>query len=77
MGFHPLDEINELIDDENFEANTEEAYSMVFIQSLTKLYDASQKLTRMGYYDRYTGNYDVSEILKKRKELCRRLKNEE
>tara|TARA_R100000900_G_scaffold127793_1_gene102747 strand:- start:1407 stop:1982 length:576 start_codon:yes stop_codon:yes gene_type:complete len=75
MGFHPDDETNELIDDEDFEANIEEAYSMVFIQSLTKLYDASQKLTRMGYYDRYTGNYNVNEIFKKRTELYGRLKN--
>ena len=75
MGFHPEDETNELIDDGTFEPHVEVTYAMVFVQRLSKLQEASQKLAALGYYDRYTGNYDTSEIREKRAELYRRLKN--
>jgi len=42
---------------------------------LGKLHEASEKLSSLGYYDRYTGNYDISNIREKRAELYRRLKD--
>lgn len=73
MGFHPEDETNELIDDGTFEPHVETSYAMIFIQRLAKLHEASEKLASLGYYDRYTGNYDISSIREKRAELYRRL----
>tara|TARA_R110000822_G_scaffold19800_8_gene64301 strand:+ start:1203 stop:1781 length:579 start_codon:yes stop_codon:yes gene_type:complete len=75
MGFHPEDEANELIDDGTFEPHVETSYAMIFIQRLAKLHEASEKLASLGYYDRYTGNYDISSIREKRSELYGRLKN--
>jgi len=75
MGFHPEDETNELIDDGTFEPHVDVTYAMVFIQRLGKLHEASEKLSSLGYYDRYTGNYDISRIREKRAELYRRLKD--
>ena len=73
MGFHPEDETNELIDDGTFEPHVETSYAMIFIQRLGKLHEASEKLSSLGYYDRYTGSYDISSIREKRAELYRRL----
>ena len=75
MGFHPEDETNELIDDGTFEPHVEVTYAMIFIQRFGKLHEASEKLSSLGYYDRYTGNYDISNIREKRAELYRRLKD--
>ena len=74
MGFHPEDESNEIIDDEGFETDVEEVYSMVFVQRLSLLCEASKKLMRTGYYDRKAGDYEIQAIMEQRNELYRRLK---
>jgi len=73
MGFHPEDEPNELIDDGTFDQQVDTLYAMIFVQRLSKLQEASQKLAALGYYDRYTGNHSIYE---KRIEMYRRLKDD-
>lgn len=53
MGFHPDDEPNEDIDDGTFEPPVETEYAMIFIQRLSKLQKASDKLRHSGYYEYY------------------------
>ena len=77
MGFHPYDDANELIDDGSFEGESETEYAIVFIQRLSKLEIASEKLINQGYYKTYFDTYDVSEMYAVRKEFYRRLKDEE
>ena len=77
MGFHPYDDANELIDDGSFEGESETEYAIVFIQRLSKLEVASEKLINQGYYKTYFDTYDVQEMYAVRKEFYRRLKDEE
>ena len=53
MGFHPYDDANELIDDGTFEGESDLEYAIVFIQRLSKLEEASEKLINQGYYKTY------------------------
>mgnify|MGYP003120496512 CR=1 FL=1 len=79
MGFHPEDESNELLNNEEtietqtFETESEEMYSMIFIQRLSLLCEASNKLQKKRYYDRKFGNYEVSNILENRNNLFKRM----
>ena len=73
MGFHPEDDVNEIIESDSFETEVDDVYSMIFIQRLSLLERASEKLRSKGYYDRTYGNYKVDEILQKRNKLFRRL----
>ena len=73
MGFHPEDDVNEIIESDSFETEVDDVYSMIFIQRLSLLERASEKLRSKGYYDRTHGNYKVDEILQKRNKLFRRL----
>ena len=62
MGFHPYDDANELIDDGTFEGESDLEYAIVFIQRLSKLEEASEKLINQGYYKTYFDTYDVQEM---------------
>ena len=62
MGFHPEDDVNEIIESDSFETEVDDVYSMIFIQRLSLLERASEKLRSKGYYDRTYGNYKVDEI---------------
>ena len=73
MGFHPEDDTNEIIESDSFETEVDDVYSMIFIQRLSLLERASEKLRSKGYYNRTYGNYKVDEILQKRNKLFRRL----
>ena len=73
MGFHPYQDANELIDDGTFEGTTDTEYALIFVQRLSKLQEASNKLVSRGYYERYFETYDVSGMYKIRKEYYRRL----
>lgn len=73
MGFHPEDDVNEIIESDSFETEVDDVYSMIFIQRLSLLERASEKLRSKGYYNRTYGNYKVDEILQKRNKLFRRL----
>ena len=73
MGFHPYDDANELIDDGTFEGASDIEYAIIFVQRLSKLQEASNKLVDKGYYDHYFKTNDVSEMYEIRKEYYRRL----
>ena len=75
MGFHPYQDSNELIDDGTFEGISDTEYAIIFVQRLSKLQEASNKLVSRNYYDRYFKTYDVSEMYDIRKEYYRRLKD--
>lgn len=77
MGFHPYDDANELIDDGDFEGESDIEYALVFLQRLSKLEEASEKLVNQGYYKTYFDTYDVQDMYATRKEFYRRLKDEE
>lgn len=75
MGFHPEDDGNDLVDDGTFQPLVDEPYAMTFVQRLTKVQEAADKLRQMGYYDAYLSEYDASELFEKRATLYRRLKD--
>jgi len=75
MGFHPADEPSDFVEEVVFDRDIDTAYSMIFVQRLSKLQESADKLDKKGYYDSYDGEYHASEIYEKRNELYRRLKN--
>ena len=75
MGFHPHDEANDFIDDQSFMQMVEDEYAMIFVQRLSKLQEAADKIKEKGYYDSYLAEYDVEAIFNKRAKLYRRLKH--
>ena len=75
MGFHPNDEPSDFVQEVTFDYETDTEYSMIFVQRLSKLQEAADKLDKKGYYDSYDGEYNASDIYEKRTELYRRLKN--
>ena len=74
MGFHPDDDVNELIDDGSFDEIVSEEYSLIFVQRLSKLQESANKLKKLGYYDKYYNEYNVEDIYKQRETYYRRLK---
>lgn len=75
MGFHPYDDANDFIDDSTFMQIVEEEYALVFVQRLSKVHEAADKLAKKGYYDNYLEEYNAEELFQKRSDLYRRLKN--
>jgi hypothetical protein len=75
MGFHSDDEPSDFVQDIEFNYEEETEYCMIFVQRLSKLQEAADKLDKKGYYDSYDGEYNVSYIYKQREQLYRRLKN--
>jgi len=75
MGFHPQDEPNDFIDDNSFMQLVEDEYAMIFVQPLSTVQEAADKLVEKGYYDRYLEEYDAAHIFQKRTNLYRRLKS--
>lgn len=75
MGFHPDDDVSETAQETAIEAITDTEYSMIFVQRLTVLQEAADKLDKKGYYDSYDSECIASDIYSRRVELYRRLKN--
>ena len=75
MGFHPDDDEQELLDSEDFEPETDIEYALVFVQRLSKLEQAAEKLRSVGYYERYFKEYDVEPMYKLRNKFYRRLQD--
>lgn len=75
MGFHPDDDANDFVDDGTFEPHVNTPYALIFVQRLTKVQEAADKLKQMGYYDAYLAEYDASELFEKRAAFYRRLKD--
>ena len=76
MGFHPEDEPNELFDEEDVEPISEVDYAIFFVQRLSKLEEAAEKLRPLGYYDKYFQEYDVKHMYELRTNFYRRLRHE-
>ena len=75
MGFHPDDDEQELLDSEEFEPETDVEYALVFVQRLSKLEEAAEKLKSLGYYEKYFQKYDVEPMYKLRNKFYRRLQD--
>ena len=75
MGFHHDDELSEAAEATAIDPITDTEYSMIFVQRLSTLQEAADKLDKKGYYDSYDGEYNASDIWEKRVNLYRRLKN--
>jgi hypothetical protein len=73
MGFHPGDAANEFVDDGSFEPAVAEEYAMVFVQRLSQVQEAADKLKKLGYYSSYLAEYDAAELFNQREALYRRL----
>jgi len=72
MGFHPSDDESEVLDAESFEPISEYSYGLVFIQRLSFLQEASNKLDLKGYYDVYQDNPEIIDMYEIRKKYYRR-----
>ncbi len=72
MGFHPSDDESEVLDAESFEPISEYSYGLVFIQRLSFLQEASNKLELKGYYDVYQDNPEIIDMYEIRKKYYRR-----
>ena len=76
MGFHPDDDPNESIDDGTFEAPVETEYAMIFVQRLSKLQKASDKLRHSGYYNHYFEDKEAAPSFEARAALYTKLLEE-
>jgi hypothetical protein len=76
MGFHPdygaEDADLDFLYEHEWESSVEDEYAMMFIQSLSKVDDASLRLEKLGYYDVYPEEEYNALVLDRRK---RRLQN--
>ena len=77
MGFHPDDDVNELIDDGTFTEIVQDEYALIFVQRLTKLQESANKLKKLGYYDKYYKEYNVEDIYEQREKYYNSLKRSE
>jgi len=75
MGFHPHDEESKFVQDVDFAPRLATEYAMIFVQRLSKLQQAADKLDKKGYYNVYDDQYNAREIYEKRDRFHRRLKN--
>jgi hypothetical protein len=75
MGFHPDDEPSGFEEETDFEPVTEVEYAMIFVQRLSKLQVAADKLNKRGYYNSYGSDYNVYDTYNRRENLYRRLTN--
>tara|TARA_X000001036_G_scaffold387807_1_gene383751 strand:- start:263 stop:859 length:597 start_codon:yes stop_codon:yes gene_type:complete len=76
MGFHPHDDESEVLDDESFEPISEYSYGLIFIQRLSLLQEASNKLELQGYYNVYKDNPEITEMYEIRRDYYRRFLDE-
>ena len=70
MGFHPdygaEDADLDFLYDNDWESSIEDEYAMMFIQSLSKVDDASLQLEKMGYYNVYPEEEYKALVLERR-----------
>ena len=75
MGFHPDDAPSDFVQEVAFAPLVETPYAMIFVQRLSKLQQAADKLAKKSYYDTYDAEYNAREIYGLRETLYRKLKN--
>ena len=73
MGFHPDDEQDEEVFDQTFPHLVEDLYAITFVQRLSKLEIAAEKLREKGYYEQYMKDVSTANLWNKRQSLYRRL----
>jgi len=75
MGIHPDDVEYGSAYDVEFTSKTGDPYAMIFVQRLSKLYEASQRLKDTKYYDKQLERFNGEDIYKTREAYYWRLKN--
>ena len=76
MAFRPDDEPNELVyAHEDLKSVIDISYAMIFIQRLSKLHEAAEKLKKTGYYKEYEQQFGLMDMLRVRETYYRRLKD--
>lgn len=70
MGYHPYDEVDS--EDVGFEPIVDRSYTMIFVQRLSKLQEASDKLSMRGYYENLK-EYISNPYFRERKRAYRRM----
>jgi hypothetical protein len=76
MAFHPDDEPSEMAyAHEDFISIVDVPYAMIFIQRLSKLHEAAEKLKKTGYYKEYEQQFGLMDMLRVRETYYRRLKD--
>ena len=75
MGIHPDDAEYGSAYDVEFTSKTGAPYAMIFVQRLSKLQEASQRLKDTKYYDKQLERLNGENIYKTREAYFRRLKN--
>lgn len=75
MGVHPDDVEYGSVYDVEFISKTGDPYALIFVQRLSKLHEASQKLKGTEYYDKHLDRFNGEDIYKTRESYYRRLKN--
>jgi hypothetical protein len=75
MGFHPEDAPSDFVEEIEFDPLVEKPYAIVFVQRLSKLQEAADKLIKKGYYGSYDAEYNAGEIYGIRETLYRKLKD--
>ena len=74
MGFHPDDDAVGSIDNGTFKGVNDVRYAMYFVQRLSKLQEASDKLKPLGYYQKYfDDDADLQQAFKLRESFYRKL----
>ena len=60
---------------EDFVSIVDVPYAMIFIQRLSKLHEAAEKLKKTGYYKEYEQQFGLMDMLRVRETYYRRLKD--
>jgi hypothetical protein len=76
MAYHPDDEPSDIVyTEDDFLSVVDTDYAMIFIQRLSKLHEAGEKLKKTGYYTEYEQQFGLMDMLRVRETYYRRLKN--
>jgi len=76
MAFHPDDEPEQLAyAHEDLKSVLDTNYAMIFIQRLSRLHEAAEKLKKTGYYKEYEKEFGLMDMLRVRETYYRRLKD--
>ena len=76
MGFHPDDDPKKMVyGHDDLLSVLDHSYAMIFVQRLSKLHEASEKLKKTGYYQKHSDQFDLMDMLRVRETYYRRLKN--
>ena len=76
MGVHPDDDPKKMVyGHDDLLSVLDHSYAMIFVQRLSKLHEASEKLKKTGYYQKHADQFGLMDMLRVRETYYRRLKN--